>query len=42
MVGSEPADNETGWSVGAILAVAAWGAAGLALATRYFSWEPRR
>jgi ABC-2 type transport system permease protein len=37
-----PPGNESGWTYGDLLLVAAWGAAGLILAARYFSWEPRR
>jgi ABC-2 type transport system permease protein len=37
-----PQDNEAGWLPSSVLIVAAWGAAGLALAARFFSWEPRR
>jgi ABC-2 type transport system permease protein len=37
-----PADNEAGWSPGDLAVVALWGLAGLALASRFFSWEPRR
>jgi ABC-2 type transport system permease protein len=31
-----------GFSVGDLAVIAAWGVVGLALATRFFSWEPRR
>jgi ABC-2 type transport system permease protein len=37
-----PPDNPNGWAWGDVAIVAAWGAAGLALAARFFTWEPRR
>jgi len=36
-----PPDNPAGWALSELAIVAAWGVAGLALATRFFSWEPR-
>ncbi len=37
-----PPDNPSGWLPGHLAVVAAWAVAGLLLAARYFSWEPRR
>jgi ABC-2 type transport system permease protein len=37
-----PATTGTGIDVADLAVVAAWGVAGLMLAVRYFSWEPRR
>ena len=37
-----PPDNRAGWLPGHLAVVAVWGVAGLLLAARYFSWEPRR
>ena len=37
-----PPSNPSGWSGWQLLAVAAWGVAGLLAAARFFSWEPRR
>jgi ABC-2 type transport system permease protein len=37
-----PPDNRSGWALGPLAIVAAWGVAGLAVASRFFSWEPRR
>ena len=34
--------NPSGWSLGDLAVVAAWGVAGLLIAIRTFSWEPRR
>ncbi len=34
--------TETGWRGGDVLIVALWGVAGIVLAARFFSWEPRR
>jgi ABC-2 type transport system permease protein len=34
--------NAAGWSVGDLTLVAVWGVAGMVLAARFFSWEPRR
>jgi ABC-2 type transport system permease protein len=31
-----------GWDVGALIVLTLWGLAGLAVAVRWFSWEPRR
>jgi ABC-2 type transport system permease protein len=36
-----PPDNPDGWLFGDLAIVAAWGAAGLLLGARYFTWEPR-
>jgi ABC-2 type transport system permease protein len=37
-----PPENESGWLLGQLAIVAAWGAGGLVIAARWFSWEPRR
>ena len=37
-----PPGNTAGWSFADLAVVAVWGVAGLVLAVRYFSWEPRR
>lgn len=37
-----PPSNTAGWLLGDLAIVAAWGAVGLLLAARFFSWEPRR
>jgi ABC-2 type transport system permease protein len=34
--------TDTGWRGGDLLVVALWGVAGIVLAARFFSWEPRR
>jgi ABC-2 type transport system permease protein len=40
--GFEPFATGSGFELRALAIVAAWGAAGLFVAVRYFSWEPRR
>jgi ABC-2 type transport system permease protein len=40
--GLSPIEAPDGWLVGDLLVVAAWGAAGLLIAIRFFRWEPRR
>ena len=37
-----PPDNRAGWALSELAIVAAWGVAGMILAARFFSWEPRR
>jgi ABC-2 type transport system permease protein len=37
-----PPSDSSGWAPADVLIVAAWGAAGLLVAVRWFSWEPRR
>jgi ABC-2 type transport system permease protein len=37
-----PIDGVSNFEVGDVLVVAAWGVAGVVLAIRFFSWEPRR
>jgi ABC-2 type transport system permease protein len=37
-----PPGQASGWRMGDVAVVAAWGVAGLLLAIRFFSWEPRR
>jgi ABC-type multidrug transport system, permease component len=34
--------NDSGWRAGDLGIIALWGAVGLVLAVRFFSWEPRR
>lgn len=34
--------NDSGWRVGDLAIIAAWGIVGLVLAVRFFRWEPRR
>lgn len=38
----DPFATGSGFDLGALVIVAAWGAVGLGVAVRYFSWEPRR
>ncbi len=37
-----PFESGAGFEFGDLAAMAAWGIVGLAVAVRYFSWEPRR